>query len=82
MAKKKVRKCIVLHGDGSVGYLSKDGTIYSPKEIVGSEMANVYSWLVDRGNEKNPSKKKEMEENILFHLKVLDSLSNAYNSIK
>lgn len=82
MAKKKVRKCIVLHGDGNVGYLRKDGVIYSSKEIIGAEMANVYYCMELRSNEKNPSKKKEMEENILFHLKVLDSLSNAYDSIK
>lgn len=54
----------------------------STNEMVGISMATVFMLMVKRNGESDPEKKKELEENILFQLKVLDSLSNAYRSIK
>lgn len=54
----------------------------STHEMVGISMATVFMLMVKRNGESDPEKKKELEENILFQLKVLDSLSNAYRSIK
>lgn len=79
---KKNKVEMAFRSDGNIGYYSKDGTIFFPKEMVDFEMAMVFGVMRMRCDEKNTAKKKEMEENILFHLKVLDSLSNAYNSIK
>lgn len=54
----------------------------STNEMVGISMATVFMLMVKRNKESDPEKKKELEENILFQLKVLDSMSNAYRSIK
>lgn len=54
----------------------------STDEMVGISMATVFMLMIKRNKESDAEKKKELEENILFQLKVLDSLSNAYRSIK
>lgn len=63
-------------------HLEEENLEVSTDEMVGISMATVFMLMVKRNGESDPEKKKELEENILFQLKVLDSLSNAYRSIK
>lgn len=69
--------------DGSATvHFEEENLEVSTDEMVGISMATVFMLMVKRNGESDPEKKKELEENILFQLKVLDSLSNAYRSIK
>lgn len=63
-------------------HLEEENLEVSTDEMVGISMATVFMLMVKRNKESDPEKKKELEENILFQLKVLDSMSNAYRSIK
>ena len=69
--------------DGSATvHFEEENLEVSTDEMVGISMATVFMLMIKRNKESDPEKKKELEENILFQLKVLDSLSNAYRSIK
>lgn len=63
-------------------HLEEENLEVSTDEMVGISMATVFMLMIKRNKESDAEKKKELEENILFQLKVLDSLSNAYRSIK
>lgn len=69
--------------DGSATvHFEEENLEVSTDEMVGISMATVFMLMIKRNKELDAEKKKELEENILFQLKVLDSLSNAYRSIK
>lgn len=60
----------------------EESQIVSLKEAIGTLAMSTYADLLNLKDVKDEIERKGLEEKINFQSKILDSLSNAYSSIK